>query len=71
MNINELRQEISNKTEELGKKIEARQLSLEFYAPIYFLYHMYDDAEDKMEIMMIYKAHIERFIEKMKKEYGL
>lgn len=48
-----------------GRSSEARQLALEFYAPIYLLYSLYDAAEDKEKIIEMLREHIERFSKKL------
>lgn len=40
---------------------KARQIALDFYGPIFLLMNMYDNAEDKEEILELLKEHIERF----------
>ena len=43
----------------------ARQLALEFYGPIYLLYSVYDDTDEKEKIISMLDAHIDGFIIKM------
>ncbi len=48
----------------------ARQLALEFYAPVYMLISLYDAAEDKPLLAAQLKEHMETFIRRMAKEQG-
>lgn len=45
---------------------EAEQLAIEFYAPMYMLYGIYDNAEDKRAVFGMLERHLDRFIEKFK-----
>ena len=49
------------------------QLALEFYAPIFLLYSMYDAADltEKKKMTELLRRHIERFSSKLKSEYGI
>ena len=51
---------------------EAKQLAIEFYGPIFLLYNIYDEAENKEMIVEMVEQHVDRFSEallsKMKKE---
>lgn len=50
------------------------QLALEFYAPMFLLYSMYDAAEgmaEKNKIMDMLSSHVERFAEKMETDYRI
>lgn len=47
----------------------AMQLALEFYGPIYLLYSIYDDAEDKKSVSSLLDVHIDRFIAKVEADY--
>ena len=47
-------------------KLEAEQLAIEFYAPMYMLYGIYDNAEDKRTVFGMLERHLDRFIEKIK-----
>ena len=40
---------------------EAKQLALDFYGPIFLLYSIYDEAEDKEVVVKRVEKHIERF----------
>lgn len=40
----------------------AKQLALEFYGPIFFLYSVYDAADNKAQVFDMLEMHIERFI---------
>ena len=40
----------------------AKQLALEFYGPIFFLYSVYDAADNKAQVFDMLETHIERFI---------
>lgn len=44
-----------------GNKEEARQLALDFYGPIFLLYSLYDNAEEKDHITDLLDEHIKRF----------
>ena len=41
---------------------DAMQLALEFYGPMYLLYSLYDEAEEKEAVSSLLGAHIDRFI---------
>lgn len=47
----------------------AMQLALEFYAPMFLLYSLYDGAADKTSIEPLLDAHIDRFIRRLETEY--
>lgn len=47
-------------------ELEAEQLAIEFYAPMYILYGIYDNAEDKRAVFGMLERHLDRFIEKIK-----
>ncbi|MBU5463504.1 TetR/AcrR family transcriptional regulator [Anaerotignum sp. MSJ-24] len=47
-------------------ELEAEQLAIEFYAPMYMLYGIYDNAEDKRAVFGMLERHLDRFIEKIK-----
>lgn len=50
------------------------QLALEFYAPMYLLYSMYDTADtpaEKKKITEMLRNHIEHFAAKLKTDYGI
>ena len=47
-------------------ELEAEQLAIEFYAPMYMLYGIYDNAEDKRAVFGMRERHLDRFIEKIK-----
>ena len=40
----------------------AMQLALEFYGPMFLLYSVYDEAEDKEAVSSLLETHIDRFI---------
>ena len=42
-------------------KKDARQLALDFYGPIFFLYSIYDGADDKQSVVELVEQHVERF----------
>lgn len=44
----------------------AVQLALNFYGPMFLLYSVYDNAEDKSAIIAILKKHIDNFISNVK-----
>ena len=48
----------------------AMQLALEFYAPIYLLYSIYDSAQDKDAVSALLDAHVERFIAQVESGKG-
>lgn len=48
-----------------GCPADAKQLALEFYAPVYLLYSLYDNAEEKEKITEMLRNHIKRFFEKL------
>ena len=50
---------------------EAEQLAIEFYAPMYMLYGIYDNAEDKGNVFRMLERHLDIFIEKFKNGSGL
>lgn len=43
---------------------DAKQLALDFYGPIFLLYSVYDEAEDKDSVMQMLKKHTDSFIER-------
>ena len=45
---------------------EAHQLALEFYAPVFMLYSLYDGCEDKQEIFDLLDNHFDNFTERLK-----
>ncbi len=47
----------------------AMQLALEFYGPMFLLYSIYDDAEEKESVAPLLRRHIDRFLAKIKFEY--
>ncbi|MBV7271831.1 TetR/AcrR family transcriptional regulator [Clostridiaceae bacterium UIB06] len=47
-------------------KEEAWQLALEFYAPIFILYSVYDGCEDKQKIFDLLDFHIDSFTNRIK-----
>lgn len=47
-------------------ELEAEQLAIEFYAPMYMLYGIYDNVEDKRAVFGMLECHLDRFIEKFK-----
>ena len=48
----------------------ATQLALAFYGPVYLLYSVYDDAEDKASVASALEAHIDQFIAKVESGCG-
>ncbi len=40
---------------------EARQLAIEFYGPIFLLYSIYDETDNKQEVVNMVEQHVERF----------
>ena len=40
---------------------EAKQLAINFYGPIFLLYSIYDESENKQDVMKLLEAHVERF----------
>ena len=49
---------------------DALQLALEFYGPMYLLYSLYDEAEEKGAVSHLLGAHIDRFILKAENDRG-
>lgn len=47
----------------------AMQLALEFYAPMFLLYSLYDGAAEKSSIAPLLDAHIDRFIRRIEAEH--
>ena len=48
---------------------DAMQLALAFYGPMYLLYSVYDEAEDKTTVAPLLDAHIDRFIASIESDY--
>ena len=48
---------------------DAMQLALEFYGPMYLLYSVYDDAEEKESVSSLLAAHIDHFISRGESDY--
>ncbi len=48
---------------------DAMQLALEFYGPMYLLYSIYDEAEEKEAISSLLGAHIDRFISRVESDH--
>ena len=48
---------------------EAMQLALDFYGPMYLLYSIYDEAEEKEAISSLLGAHIDRFISRVESDH--
>lgn len=48
---------------------DAMQLALDFYGPMYLLYSVYDNADNKDSIAPLLDAHINRFIAKVESGY--
>ncbi|HAY73988.1 MAG TPA: TetR/AcrR family transcriptional regulator, partial [Ruminococcaceae bacterium] len=46
----------------------AKQLALSFYAPMYLLYTVYDESENKEEIILLAEKHINNFIDNLKEK---
>jgi len=40
---------------------EAKQLAINFYGPIFLLYSICDESENKQDVMKLLEAHVERF----------
>lgn len=51
----------------LNDKASAKRLALEFYAPVFLLYSVYDGSEEKEAARTALCAHLDRFGEKMRK----
>lgn len=47
---------------------EAMQTALDFYAPMFMLYSIYDGAENKGRVMDMLEEHIDRFTSRMQKK---
>lgn len=43
---------------------EAKQLAIEFYGPIFLLYSIYDETDNKQEVVNMVEQHVERFSER-------
>ena len=43
---------------------EAEQLALSFYGPVFLLFSLYDQAEDKQVVMKLLNQHLEQFTER-------
>ncbi len=48
---------------------DAMQLALEFYGPMYLLYSIYDEAEEKEVVSSLLGAHIDRFIFRVESDH--
>ena len=48
----------------------AMQLALEFYGPMFFLYSLYDAADDKENVDRMLRTHIDCFLEKIGSGHG-
>ena len=46
----------------------AKQLALSFYAPMELLYTVYDESENKEEIILLAEKHINNFIDNLKEK---
>lgn len=46
---------------------KAAQLTLELYGPVFLLYSLYDQAEDKQAVMKLLNQHLEQFTERNSK----
>ena len=44
-----------------GKKVEAKQLAIEFYGPIFLMYSLYDNKREGDDLTEMLKNHVERF----------
>ncbi|MEE0867165.1 MAG: helix-turn-helix domain-containing protein [Clostridia bacterium] len=53
-----------------GKSEGAEETALEFYAPIFMLYYIYDAAEDKEAVIKAADSHIERFFCRFEERKG-
>ena len=51
--------EMFRDNEEISRN--SRQIAIDFYGPIFLLMSMYDNADDKEEILSLLNEHIERF----------
>ena len=49
---------------------DAMQLALDFYGPMYLLYGIYDEINDKQVVLELLNKHIERFILNMESRRG-
>lgn len=47
---------------------DARQLALDFYGPIFFLYSIYDGTEDKERVVELVDRHVERFADMLREK---
>ena len=50
------------------EKTDARRLALEFYGPVFLLYSVYDEAEDKQAVLEALERHVERFSTELKND---
>ena len=44
---------------------DARQLALEFYGPIFLLYSLYDETDEKQDVTKMVEQHVERFSKRL------
>lgn len=44
---------------------DARQLALEFYGPIFLLYSLYDETDEKQDVTEMVEQHVERFSKRL------
>ena len=50
------------------EQTDARRLALEFYGPVFLLYSVYDEAEDKQAVLEALERHVERFSTELKND---
>ena len=48
----------------MNEQMDPRQLALNFYAPFYLLISIYDAAENKEEVTILFEKHVEHFVKK-------
>ena len=51
----------------VGNNEDAKQLAMDFYGPIFLLYSIYDEAENKQKIVEQVDNHVERFAKRLQK----
>ena len=49
----------------IEKKVEAKQLAIEFYGPIFLMYSLYDNKREEDDLAEMLKKHVDRFSKKM------
>ena len=55
-------------TEEEDSDAQAMQLALRFYGPMFLLYSVYDESEDRKSVIEALDTHIRTFIEQLEAE---